>query len=301
MNILLSSDRCARQFRTAALLGLLLLPIVVLAEHPIDVERAAAKREYLDALAKYDRMPKRVTTVEASMAAARSAWALGLPERALAEFEAVSRMPKLTDGQRATVTLSRGIIEFQEKRYQVAALHAEAVLHTPRLNPVVAAHANVLWGDALVELGQLAAAEERYKRAWETAPQEERFEISFKQGLAREKLGKTNEAISDFTNVPLNHERTPEAIRRLALLSIDSGNVAEAGFWLAKARADYPDLFLDSWVDYAMLQVAASRGDLGEVRSIRERAIAKYPPSDPWLALLDSAAEAIEWKRREAP
>ena len=54
--------------------------------------------------------------------------------------------------------------------------------------------------------------------------------------------------------------------------------------------------FLDSWVDYALLQVAINQGAADEVKSIQLEASKKYPPSDHWLNLLNAAAESFVWK-----
>jgi hypothetical protein len=81
------------------------------------------------------------------------------------------------------------------------------------------------------------------------------------------------------------------------MIALDTGKMKSASFWLKKGRAEYPDSFLDSWVDYALLRIAMSENDQVAVREVRAAATKKYPPSDPWLNLLQAAAEGFEWAR----
>ncbi len=63
------------------------------AQHSIDVQRLAAKGEYFEALANYEKLPKRRANTEAITAAARSAWGLGLSDRAIQEYDNNAAMP----------------------------------------------------------------------------------------------------------------------------------------------------------------------------------------------------------------
>ncbi len=291
--------------RFGFLAGALLATLVAVsanAQHPIDIERGAAQGEYLKALADYDKMPKRIATSASSLAAAKSAWALSLPERATLEFDALLKDKTLNVSQRAQIFLSRGIIEYQEGRPQVAILYAEKAERNCEaavscgLKPKI----RLLWGESLAELGSYGAAETKLIEAREGAGVQDKIEIAYRLGMCRLRLGKLADARGDFEQIPLNHERTPEAIRYLASIALDSGAYANAGFWLAKGRDEYPDSFLDSWVDYALLQVAVNTQDKKAVREIRVAATKKYPPSDPWFTLLDASAEAFEWTEARA-
>jgi hypothetical protein len=85
-------------------------------------------------------------------------------------------------------------------------------------------------------------------------------------------------------------------VRSLGEIALETGDYAAAGFWLRRGREEYPDRFLDSWVDYALVRVAAHDGATDEVREIRTRAEAAYAPSDGWLTLLVAESEAYEWR-----
>ena len=271
------------------------------AEHPVDVERFAAEGDYLQALAAYDRLPQRILTSEAMLAAAKSAWALGLSERAIREIERLLREKDLRADLRTEAHLTRAIIEYQEGRYQVADLYAEKTVRGCAKEGAQRSTAFLLWGESLAAQGAYGAAESKLSAAWEGAAPEQRAEIAFQRAMARVHLGKSDEARADFEQVPQRHERSAEAIRALARISLDEGDFGSAAFWLERGRAWYPQRFLDSWVDYALVQVALFSGDQETVRTTQQSAVKKYPPSDPWLTLLSAAVEAHTWEGRGAP
>ncbi|MBN8549623.1 MAG: tetratricopeptide repeat protein [Deltaproteobacteria bacterium] len=275
------------------------------AQHPVEVQRLAASGDYFVALTTFERMPKRVATTQSVMAAARSAWALGLSSRAIEEFDRALRDEKLAPEDQARIYLSKGIIEFQEGRYQVAALHSEKCVETLNAmegagpNPL-RAKAYLLWGDSLSKLNSLGDAEQKYVQALDDAASDDQPQINFSLGKCRAQIGKYEQARENFELVPLNHELTADTIRNLASLALDTGKISSATFWLQRGRSEYPDSFLDSWVDYALVKSAISENNLPVVREIRAGAAKKYPPSDQWLILLQAAAEEFEWSKRAA-
>lgn len=272
-------------------------PISALSQHSIDVQRAAASGEHLAALATYDRLPRRVVTAEARVAAARSAWALGLPERALAEFDEALHTEGLPAVERARLHLSQGIIHFQEGRYHVALIHAEKASAELSEPSPLRAKVRLLAAESHARLNAFGRAEEFYLSAIAEAAPEDKADIHFMLGECQRPLGKLEAARENFEKVPLRHERTPAAVRHLAEIALETGRFDSAGFWLRRGREEYADRFLDSWTDYALVRVAAHEGASAELREIRARAETTYPPSDGWLTLLVAEAEAYEWRR----
>jgi len=272
-------------------------PSVVISQHPMDVQRRSAESDHLAALVTYDRLPRRTISAEARIAAGRSAWALGLPERALSEFDRAMVDPNLDPVEQARVHLSSGIVHFQEGRYQVAIAQAEKAIELIKEGGPLRSKAFFLWAESLARQGSSGLALTYYTQALAESAPEDRPEINFALGLCERRLGQYESARAHFEKVPLRHERTPEAIRNLAELAVETKNHASVTFWLSRGRAEYPENFLDSWIDYALVQAAIGRGELEEVRTLRAEAQARYPASDGWLMLLNSAAEAFEWQR----
>jgi len=281
----------------AAGLALLTTAPNVHAEHPIDVQRLTAKGEHLKALSTYDALPDRKKTTYSTIAAARSAWALGLNKRAIEGFDRALQDEALEKVDRGRVLLSRGIIEYQEARYATAALYADRASQELLEPTILRAKVWLLWGQALQKMNAAAQAEEKLVKALEEASDEDLSEVHYTFGLVEQALGKNKEAREHFEKIPLEHEKTPLAMRNLATIALQDKRYSDALFWLEKGRKDFRDSFLDSWVDYTQLQAAIGMDDVEKVRSIREEASKQYPPSDKWFALLEAAAEGYEWKR----
>ncbi|MCB0332247.1 MAG: tetratricopeptide repeat protein [Bdellovibrionales bacterium] len=269
------------------------------AQHPIDVQRQSAQGEHFSALVTYEKLPRRTVNAGAQLSAAKSAWALGLSQRAIEDFEEILRKYKLSPSEQARIFLSRGMIEYQEGRYQVAALYAEKLTTALKQESPLRSHGWFLWGESLFQLGSYGAAAQKYTSALSEADESSIPDIHFRLGRSHVLLGQLDEAKSHFEQIPLGHERTPEAIRHLAEIALDQQQYAQASFWLTKGKEEYPDEFLDSWVDYALVRVAHSQGDTEKMEQIREEAEKRYPPSDSWFTLLNASAEGSFWMRRE--
>lgn len=238
-------------------------------------------------------------TSEARIAVAKAAWAMGLSERAAEGFENVLRTEKLTSATRARLLLSRGIIEFQEERHEVSMLFAEkAVSSLPEASPL-RSKAWLLWGENLYANGSYGAAEQKYLQALDEALNDESADIHYRLGLCQMRLAKHIDAKKHLESIPFGHPKTADAIRYLAQIALEADKFSEAEFWLKKGRNEYPDAYLDSWIDYAFVHIAISEKNEKEVSRIQQDADAKYPPSDHWLTLLKAAAESWLWRRAE--
>lgn len=282
-----------------ALLSALLLKLALPAEaqHPIDVQRLTAKGSHLEALKAYQKLPKRRTTTEASVSAAKSAWALGLPDMAIEEFDRALKDETLPAEQRALILLSKGIIEFQEGRFQLATVYADRASKILRDPSSLRGRVWLLWGESLFRQKQYPAAEDRYIKALSEVRAEELPSANYYLGVCRLNLGRPEDAKNNFESIPLDSEHAPSAVRFLAQISLDAGLTPRASFWLSTGREQFPESFLDSWVDYALVRIAIEDGDIKRVRTLREQAMGKYAPSDHWLNLLEAAAEAFEWEQ----
>jgi tetratricopeptide (TPR) repeat protein len=268
------------------------------AQHPIDVQRLSADGEHFKALTTFEIIPARRMTLEGRIAAARSAWALGLNERAAAEFDSILREPSIPLDSRARLTITRGAIEYQEERYQEAALYAEKGISVLKKPSALRGRGYLLWGQSLLRLKAYGTAEEKFLTALAEADESDKPEIHFALGTVEMKLGKYTQAEEHFQAVPTDHDRTPQAVRNLAAIALDTQQYDKAQFWLEKGKQEYPDAFLDSWADYGLVQVALSKSDLLTARQVAEQAAKQYPPSDPWLLLMQASLELSEWDRR---
>jgi tetratricopeptide (TPR) repeat protein len=283
---------------TAWLAGLGSTARLAEAQHPIDVQRATASGDYMAALVTYERMPKRVTTTSARIAAAKSAWALSLPSRALEEYDGAIRQGGLAPTDLARAYLGKGIIERQEERYQLAILQAQKALELLTTPSPLRAQVLALWGESLAAMKQFAPAEARYNQALNEADPDSKAELYFLLAQTKFNLGKYQEAREGLQKIPLRHDRAAEALRLLGESYVVEAKYEAAAQWLERGRREYPDAFLDSWTDYILLRAALGRGDEIAANEIKAQAEKRYPPSDPWLSLLTAAAEEFAWRGR---
>ena len=267
------------------------------AQHPIDVQRLTVEGDHFRALSMYELLPDRRMAADTHIAAAKSAWALGLTQEARQIFDSILRGHSVSADERARITLSRGIIEFQEERYQEAALFAEKAAGALEEKAPLRGRAFLLWGQSLLRLGAYATAEEKLLRALSESLPGDRPEINFSLGTTLVKLGKLSDAEKAFKGIPTDHYRAAEAVRTLAAISLQTDQPERARFWIEKGRESYPESFLDSWADYGMAQVALRTGDMDRARGVVEQAQKKYPASDSWLILMQGALEQAEWDR----
>ncbi|MCB0339045.1 MAG: tetratricopeptide repeat protein [Bdellovibrionales bacterium] len=273
------------------------------AQHPVEVQQLVADGKSFEALVAYRKLPKRKVNAKTHAASAKAAWSLGLATEAASEFDQALAIQagrgELTESEEARLLLSRGILEYQEERYQVATLYAEKMLGVLTENGPLRAQGAYLLAESLVALGRQAAAEPYYLEALEGASASDRPDIHFALGKCQTKLGKYTDARSNFEAVPLNNPKSPEAIRSLAEIGLTTKNYKSALFWLKTGREKFEEAFLDSWVDYAMVQAAIAQDDVESVRKISAQVEERYPPSDAWHILINAAVEQYEWEKRQ--
>ena len=269
-----------------------------LAQNSASVEQLSARSDHMGALAAFDRLPKRQRTLAATLAAARSAWAIGLNDRAISEYDHALQYDELKSTERARTIFARGVIDLQEQRPQVARTYAEHALELIEEASPLRARVLALRAQAEIQEHLLADAEQDLSAAIEQASGEEVAEYHFLRAECRLQLGKRDDARVDLEAIPLEHARTPDAVRYLAQLALDTGQFEEAQFWLRKGRRDFPERFADSWVDYGLVRAALGNSDQVAARQAREEARQRLAPSDPWLNLLEAASEESAWRER---
>jgi tetratricopeptide (TPR) repeat protein len=232
-----SSRLCTRRKVMAGVLTLAVTlsgSITAQAQHPIDIQRLSAEGDHFKALSLYELLPHRQFDTDTYVSAAKSAWALGLTKQAVALFDSVLRSDTLSPEDRARVTLSRGVIDFQEERFQEAALFAEkATSLLPEKSPL-RGRALLLLGQSLLKVGAYATAEEKLLRSLADSITSDRPEVVFALGTAQVKLGKLTDAEKSFKAVPTEDARAPMAVRSLASIALQTNQSERARFWFER-------------------------------------------------------------------
>ncbi len=285
---------CVRHPVVACLLVILCVPASH-AQHQIDVQRLSAEGEHLRALTLYELLPTRKMGTDTQIAAAKSSWALGLNRQAAEKFDMVLRDVNLSMENRARITLSRGVLEYQEQRYPEASLYAEKTISYLRDTSPLRGRAYLLWGQSLSRTGAYGAAQEKLERALADADEADKAEINFALGMVEMRIGKLEKAEGRFKAIPAQHDRSAASVRALASIALQTQQIEQARFWIEKGKSAYPEAFLDSWAEYGLMQVALVSGDLATARKLTEEAQKNYPASDSWLILMRAALEESEW------
>jgi tetratricopeptide (TPR) repeat protein len=273
--------------------------IVAHAEHQIDVQRRSADGDHFKALSIYELLPQRGMNYTTKIAAANSAWALGDRKKASEIFDAVLREADLNAEQRVRISLSRGIIEFQEERYQESSLFAQKAVALLKDRSPLRVRALLLLGRAQTEMKRFASAEESLTEALRDSGSSDRPEIALALANVQTKLGKLDEAQKVLKLVPASHEYAGTAVRLLSRIALLSDDTVRAKFWLDKGRTNYEESFLDSWADFSLARISLREGDLVTARGIVEAARERFPPSDRWLILMEAELEQAEWQERD--
>lgn len=268
------------------------------AQHSSDIPKLHSEGEYFKALSVFELLPAKKITDDAAIAAAKSAWALGLNRQAAEQFDSILRKGDLSVETRVRLVLSRGVLEYQDEHYQEAALFAEKAIGYMTESSPLRGRAYLLWGQSLYRTNAYGQAHEKFINALADTRGNDRGEANFALGLVEMKLSKYDDAQKRLEAIPVDHDRTGAAIRLLAAIALETHQESKAKFWIEKGRAEHPDSFVDSWGDYALLQVALAKGELGEARMLTETAQKNFAPSDPWIILMQAAVEQAEWKKR---
>ncbi len=278
------------------ILSMLFYANLALAEHPINVQKNAINKEYYKAMISFERLPKQKINKDVLFAAAQSAWALSLPEKAIELFDSILNNFDISSKEKARILLFKGIIEFQEDNVATAELLANESLKLTENNSLKSSALKLL-GDCSFKLKQYGQAEERYTQALEHASKEESNSIYFQRGSSFFYLRNLKEAKEDLKKVSLDNEDAVSSIRLLIKISLDEKNYKELKQWLKVANTEFSEQFIDSWVDYAKLQLAMSENDERLARKILGKAKEKFPPSDPWVNLAMASFETFLWDK----
>lgn len=268
------------------------------AQHSIEVQKAQLNNENWKALMLFEKMPKRVTSKEAVIAAGKSAWALGLVDKASRLFEQALADDNLTLETRADLLLSRGLIEYQEDNFEVAILFAKKATELFKTPHPFRGRAYLLWAESLYAKKALGAAENLYRNALSEIDAESANEVHYLLGRCLLKNGKYDEAELSFAKIPFDNERAPEVIKYLAEIAFDREDFKQVKVLLNAGRRNYSNKFLDSWIDYALGISEIKENDLISAQAIKDEAEKNYPPSDYWLTLLNTKIEAALYMKR---
>lgn len=265
----------------------------VQAQHRAQIESANQRGDHFEALLTLDKVSKRKLNGDSHLAAAKSAWALSLPDRALTEFEAASNDTQLSLEQSLQARFSKAVLHFQEGRADEALIQSQKLLELLKDSSPLRARVHVLAGQSLIRMGSKAQAETELLKAFGDASYLERSDIAYQLAELQNQLGKWDEAKQYLRTIGEDDERAAEALRLLSQICLARNEYEDAERWITQGRQQFPEQFNDSWTFYARGVLAAQKNDETSLLQVVTEAQQKFAPSDPWLTILDAEQEAF--------
>ncbi len=286
-----------RFFTIAAVLNLICVSNS-LAEHPINVQKNAINKEYYKAMVSFERLPRQKLNKEVLLSAAQSAWALSLPDTAIELFDKILDDKNISNKERAKIYLYKGIIDFQEGKYSISQIFAKKALSFSNdISESLKSAALKLLGDSYFKLKLYGEAKREYIEALKYADNNQQPSIYLQKGMAEFYLGSFDEAQKDLQKVSMDNEDAPLAIKLLMKILLEKKDYQKLKKWIEVLNIEFPDEFIDSWIDYAKVKVAISEDNKREALKVLEFAKDKYPESDSWINLARASLETYLWNK----
>lgn len=263
------------------------------AQHRAQIEAANQRGDHFETLLTFDKVSKRKLSTDSYLAAAKSAWALSLPDRALSDFDLAVESEQLSREQKEQIRFSKAIIHFQEGRADESLMQSQKLYADLAESSPFRARVLALAAQSLIKMGSKAQAEEKLIQAFAESSYLERSDIAYQLAELQNQLGRWEEAKRYLRTIGFEEERAPEALRLLVQISISLKEFSEAQAWLDKSREIFPDQPRDSWTYYVSGLLAAQRGDGRKLGEIVAEAQEKLAPSDGWHTLLQAEHESF--------
>lgn len=249
------------------------------------------QQKHYEAIVTFTEKDEKIISLSEKLAAAKSAWALGLVGLSRSIWSEASSRRGFSGAERSRAILAYSIMEFQEGNYEKSRSLAEQ--EAQNLPPSdLRSQFWLVIAEALKAQGAWSLAEGYYTKALEEAEQAHSSEAAYLLGSCQLRLGKVNDARYTFASLDTSSKNTADALRRLAEIDLGQGNYEGVLTWLEEGRESYPSLFNDSWTSYAEVASLSSLSRARDARAALARAQRNHSDNDPWILFARSALEA---------
>ena len=264
-------------------------------EAPLLTVRELTKQgQHFKALSRYEELDETQRPLAEKLAAAKSAWALGLTARARSLWDEAFAFPGFEGEERNQEILGRAILELQESHFEEARSLAEQAI--AKMEPSeTRAQFQLVAAEALSGQGAQSQAEAYYKRAVEEASGDAKSEASYLLAECQLKLGLINDARYNFANVETRSPYTSKSLRRLTEIDLSQRNYEGVLTWVDEGRSVNPQEFEDTWVGYARVTALLELKQIPNAVKELERLRVRYSDKDPWVALASAKCEAVQF------
>lgn len=225
------------------------------------------------------------------LAAARSAWALGLPDRARGIWKSLLEDRSLSLQERTRIRLGQAIVELQEHRpreaRQIAELGAREI-HSSDLR----AQLWLVVGESYREEKQWTSAIPNYERALEEGSNRTRGEAHYLLGLSSLNAKDYDNARKHFTAVESSSPYAPQSLRQLTLVELQQERYEGALMWINEGRDVYPNEFSDAWTGYATVRALTALTRLSEATEELKNLRLNHTTMNTWTTLAEAQLES---------
>jgi tetratricopeptide (TPR) repeat protein len=265
--------------------------------HSLTVRELSQQGRHLEALDRYDSAGGSTAVLADKLAAAKSAWALGLVDRSRQIWDETFLNKDFQGTERYREMLARAILELQEKNFEISRSFAErgaAELPHSELR-------SQFWlviAEALAAQGANSQAEGYYRRAVDEGSGEQKNEATFLLGKCQLQLGLVSDARYTFAGVETSSKFSAATLRQLADIDYSQRNYEGVLTWIKEGREVAPSEFEEPWTGYAMVTALLELGRKADAEKELERLRVRYSDNDPWFALAASAVEATHARGR---
>lgn len=257
----------------------------------LSIRDLTAHGQHLEALKIFDEKEESKRSLADRLAAAKSAWALGLPDRARVIWDEALSQSDFVGSERERELLARAILELQEGRFDEARSRAESAAQTIASSPMRAQFWLVV-AEALKSQGALSQAETYYRRAAEETSPDGKSEVMFLLGECQRQLGLTSEARYSYTAVESKSKYSSAALQRLTDIDLSQRNYEGVLTWVSEGRENNPQEFDDPWIGYAEISALVELDRVPDAQRMLEKLRVRHSDKDPWFLLAEAAVEA---------
>lgn len=249
--------------------------------------------KHFDALSKYYGQPDNEYNLSDRLAAVRSAWALGLIDRAREISDKVFSVNAYSGSEVSRLQLSRSIMELQERSLEQARAFAELGAQDLESSDLRSQFWLVI-AESLKAQGNYSQAEPYYQRATREGNSAIRTEAQFLLGETQLKLGLLNDARYSFTAIPTDSPFASTAIRRLVEIDYKHRDYESVLTWYAEGKQLYPSEFEDPRLDYLRIVALSETGQVDEAKIALEKLRTHYSTKNIWATLAEGVVLSKE-------
>lgn len=278
------------------------LPEALNAPYPEEasIPELNAQQRHYDALRAYlGRTTAPVISPELNLAeklaAAKSAWALGLVKTARDLWDQAFNDPAFQGPERSRAMLARSMLELQEGEC-VAAQNFAANGMQGVDDSDLKAQFSLVRGEAMATQKAYDQALAEYQQAAKVGNEDTKAEAAFLAAETQRKLGRLRDARTSLTAIETESPYAARGLRLLAEIDLADQNYQGVVTWLNEAREGFSSEFQDAWTSYGLVTAESRLGKFDEAEKELKSFQAAYSSGDTWYALAEATYEAQRLK-----